>query len=67
VGKTQDSAPDRFAKYMNVWAQLFSCQQLMPDPFDAGLDLVLGQPDFSQARHGFISKNVNDVRHCVAC
>jgi hypothetical protein len=24
----------RLAKYVNVWAQLFSCQELMPDPFD---------------------------------
>jgi len=34
VGKNQDSAPDRLAKYVNVWAQPFSCQQLMPDPFE---------------------------------
>jgi hypothetical protein len=32
--KTQNQVSDRLATYVNVCAQPFSCQELMPDPFD---------------------------------
>jgi hypothetical protein len=32
----------RLAKYVNVWAQPFSCQELMPDPFDVANMLMRG-------------------------
>ena len=34
MGKLQDSASDRLAKYLNAGEQPFLCQDLMPDSFD---------------------------------
>lgn len=51
---------------MNVWAQLFSCQQLMPDPFNEAGNLLHGIVD-GEGVVAWNSKDLVDTKLGEAC